>query len=152
MGAYPVDDPKNEGAVLSEWYRPGSDGKVRIIDPKTGQPPAMADSSIELKPSREEPVVGKIQRQTLRQYDFTPQQYAALARLAATLCTVFPKIKCDYPRDASGAVIPSKLPDKELAAYQGILGHYHVQTNKTDPGPAFEWEQFIRTTRELMGK
>jgi hypothetical protein len=152
MGAYPIDGPKNESAVLAEWYRPGGDGKVRIIDPKTGQPPAMADSSIELKPSRDEPVVGNVQGQSLRQYDFTPQQYAALARLAAALCTVFPRIKCDYPHDASGAVIPNKLPDKELAAYQGILGHYHVQTNKTDPGPAFQWEQLIKTTRDLMTK
>ncbi len=82
----------------------------------------------------------------------TPQQYDALARLAATLCTVFPKIKCDYPRDPGGAVITQKLPDADLAAYQGILGHYHVQTNKVDPGPAFQWEQFVDTTRNLMKK
>ncbi len=146
MGAYPL----NETATLSEWYRPGADGKVRIVDPKTGQAPAMADPSIELRPSRDEPVVGKIQGQELRQYDLTPQQYAALARLAAALCTVFPKIKCDYPHDATGAVIDHKLPDAELAAYQGILGHYHVQTNKVDPGPAFQWKRFIETARDIM--
>ncbi len=33
IGAYPL----NETATLSEWYRPGADGKVRIVDPKTGQ-------------------------------------------------------------------------------------------------------------------
>jgi N-acetyl-anhydromuramyl-L-alanine amidase AmpD len=152
MGAYPVDDPKDEAKVLSQWYRPGADGKVRLVDPATGNRPAVADSSSELVPARNEPVVGRIQGQELRQYDFTPQQYAALARLAATLCTVFPKIKCDFPHDASGAVIDHKLPDNELADYQGILGHYHVQTNKTDPGPAFQWKLVIDEARELMGK
>jgi N-acetylmuramoyl-L-alanine amidase len=148
MGAY---EP-NETATLSDWYRPGADGKVRIIDPATGRRPAVADSSIDLRPSRDEPVVGKIQGQELRQYDLTPQQYDALARLAATLCTIFPKIKCDYPHDATGALIDHKLPDADLKAYQGILGHYHVQTNKVDPGPAFQWQRFIETTRVLMAK
>ncbi len=148
MGAYPL----NETATLSDWYRPGADGKVRIIDPATKRSPAVADSSADLRPCRDEPVVGTIQGQELRQYDLTPQQYAALARLAATLCKVFPKIKCDYPHDATGAVINHKLPDAELAAYQGILGHYHVQTNKVDPGPAFQWKRFIETTRDIMAK
>ncbi len=148
MGAYPPNDTK----VLSEWYRPGADGKVRIIDPATGQSPAVADSSIELRPGRDEPVVGTIQGQELRQYDLTAQQYAALARLAATLCKVFPKIKCDYPHDATGAVINHKLPGPELAAYQGILGHYHIQTNKVDPGPAFQWQRLIEAAREVMAK
>ena len=148
MGAY----PRNETATLSDWYRPGADGKIQIIDPKTGRSPAVADSSIGLRPSRAEPVVGKIHGQELRQYDLTPQQYDALARLAATLCTIFPKIKCDYPHDASGAIIAHKLPDADLAAYEGILGHYHVQTNKVDPGPAFQWQRFIETTRDLMKK
>jgi N-acetylmuramoyl-L-alanine amidase len=152
MGAYPVNDPKNQSKVLSAWYKPGPDGKVKIVDPATGKPPAVFDTSVELFPARSEPVVGMIQGQELRQYDFTPQQYAALARLTATLCTVFPKIKCDYPHDSSGAVIDHKLPDKELAAYQGVLGHYHVQTNKTDPGPAFQWKLVIGTAQELMGK
>ncbi|HKI18642.1 MAG TPA: peptidoglycan recognition family protein [Isosphaeraceae bacterium] len=148
MGAYPL----NETATLSKWYRPGGDGKVVIIDPATGKTPAVADSAAVLIPSRAEPVVGRIQGQELRQYDLTQKQYDALARLAATLCTVFPKIKCDYPKDALGAVINHKLPDAELAAYQGILGHYHVQTNKVDPGPAFQWRHFIETTREIMAK
>jgi N-acetylmuramoyl-L-alanine amidase len=28
-----------------------------------------------------------------------------------------------------------------LAAYAGVLGHYHVQANKIDPGPAFHWRR-----------
>jgi N-acetyl-anhydromuramyl-L-alanine amidase AmpD len=86
----------------------------------------------------------------LLQYDFTPQQYKALAHLTAALCSVLPKIKCDYPRDAAGNLIPRKLPDDELEKYQGVLGHYHIQTNKTDPGPALDWDYVIGKARWLM--
>ena len=75
---------------------------------------------------------------------------SSLAKLAATLCKLFPKIRPDYPRDAAGALIPHKLPDADYARYQGILGHYHVQTNKVDPGPAFQWQKFVESTRNLM--
>ena len=42
------------------------------------------------------------------------------------------------------------LPDAQLARYQGVLGHYHVQTNKVDPGPAFQWDRLIDEARRLM--
>jgi N-acetyl-anhydromuramyl-L-alanine amidase AmpD len=63
---------------------------------------------------------------------------------------VFPKIRCDYPKDATGQLITSKLPDEQLNRYQGILGHYHIQTNKVDPGPAFQWERVIGEARKLV--
>ena len=84
------------------------------------------------------------------QYDFTPEQYRALIHLTAALCKVFPKIRCDYPRDASGHLARAKLPDDELSHYQGVLGHYHVQTNKVDPGPAFQWDHVINGAQELL--
>ena len=46
-------------------------------------------------------------------------------------------------------MLPHKLPDAELAAYQGVLGHYHIQTNKTDPGPALQWEKLMTEARAL---
>ena len=60
---------------------------------------------------------------------------------------MFPKIACDYPRDPAGNLVPKKLPDEALKAYGGVLGHYHVQTNKTDPGPAFDWDRVINGAR-----
>ena len=92
---------------------------------------------------RNDKVKGPIQGEELVQYDFTPQQYEALAKLTATLCTVFPKIRCDYPRDEKGALITHKLPSAQYDQYHGVLGHYHVQTNKVDPGPAFQWDRVI---------
>jgi N-acetylmuramoyl-L-alanine amidase len=95
-------------------------------------------------------VSGEVQGQMLYQSDFTPQQYASLIKLTAALCTVFPKIRCDYPHDAVGHVIPQKLPDEVLTNYQGVLGHYHVQANKQDPGPAFDWDRVINGARPLV--
>ncbi len=63
---------------------------------------------------------------------------------------MFPKVKCDFPRDASGNVVPGKLSDEVLSEFQGVLGHYHIQSNKVDPGPAFQWEKVINGARGLM--
>jgi N-acetyl-anhydromuramyl-L-alanine amidase AmpD len=95
-------------------------------------------------------VRGTIQNTDLVQYDLTPQQYVALTKLTAALCQVFPKIACDYPRDASGQLVPGKLPDETLKTYGGVLGHYHIQTNKTDPGPAFDWDRVINGARAQL--
>jgi N-acetyl-anhydromuramyl-L-alanine amidase AmpD len=149
IGAYPVDESRNP---LARWYRPDTTGQIRIVEPEAGAAPTSIDPARVLRPIRAEKIVGTIQGQRLEQYDFTPQQYEALARLTATLCTVFPKIRCDYPRDEKGAVLDHKLPDDQLARYQGILGHYHNQTNKVDPGPAFQWDRLIGAARRLMAR
>jgi N-acetyl-anhydromuramyl-L-alanine amidase AmpD len=47
-------------------------------------------------------------------------------------------------------LIPAKLSSEELEEYQGILGHYHVQLNKQDPGPAFQWDHVVEGARRLM--
>ena len=142
IGAYPVDgaDP------LAATYKADSAGRVFIA----GADLTRAAGARVLRPSRNELVVGTIQGKKLKQYDFTPEQYQALAKLTATLCKLFPKIRPDYPRDPSGALVPHKLADADYARYQGILGHYHVQTNKVDPGPAFQWDEFLKSTRELL--
>ncbi|HSU56090.1 MAG TPA: N-acetylmuramoyl-L-alanine amidase, partial [Candidatus Dormibacteraeota bacterium] len=97
-------------------------------------------------------VKGNIQGDDLVQYDFTPQQYQALIKLTATLCKVFPKIKCEYPHDAHGKLITQKLTDDVLDNYEGVLGHYHIQTNKNDPGPAFQWDYVIGGARRILAE
>jgi N-acetyl-anhydromuramyl-L-alanine amidase AmpD len=145
IGAYPVDS----SAPLDRWYRAGAGGAVRIVVPEPPDRSGIRDATAALQPARNEPVIGMIQGQMLRQYDFTDLQYAALIRLTATLCKLFPKIHCVYPKDSAGALVRAKLPDAELARYQGILGHYHVQTNKVDPGPAFQWDKLIKGVQDL---
>ena len=146
MGAYGT----NENDPFDDWYASDANGTTHIKIPEK-----LGDGGIRTKgfvgrPARPAPVKGVIQGRELTQYDFTPQQYAALIRLTATLCKVLPKIRCDYPHDAAGNVIPQKLPNEELRAYEGVLGHYHVQTDKVDPGPAFQWNYVISNARRLI--
>lgn len=102
------------------------------------------------RPARRAPITGSIQGRDLVQYDFTPEQYRALAQLTATLCRIFPRIRCEAPRDASGHVIPGVLSDDQGKTFTGILGHYHIQSNKVDPGPAFDWDRLLAETRGLL--
>jgi len=141
-GAEEPGDPD----FLKDWYHQDSNGTTLVI------PGTNTQYTVDFvgHPARPEIVVGNLQGKTLRQYDFTPQQYTALQKLTATLCTVFPKIKCDYPRDAAGNLVTNKLSDDVLAKYQGVLGHFHIQTNKVDPGPAFQWDTVINGARKLM--
>ena len=137
---------------LKTWYARGDDGRTVITIPGSLKDSGIRDTSAPFHPIRDEPVVGTVQDQKLLQYDLTPQQYDTLTRLTATLCTVFPKIPCDYPRDAEGRLIPRKLPPEDLERYRGILGHYHVQTNKVDPGPAFQWDRVVGGARKLLAQ
>ena len=84
------------------------------------------------------------------QYDFTPEQYQAVIKLTATLVQVLPRITCDYPKDANGRLLLEKMPEDQLKTYQGILGHFHIQKDKIDPGPAFQWEYVASRARRLL--
>jgi N-acetyl-anhydromuramyl-L-alanine amidase AmpD len=139
----------NEKEVFKDWYRKDASGTFITIPASAGTNTQRTVGFIG-RPARPDLVVGMIQGQTLRQYDLTPQQYQALIRLTAALCKTFPNLKCDYPRDASGHLITCKLPDKTLAGYHGLLGHFHIQTNKVDPGPAFQWDLVVNGARQLM--
>lgn len=146
LGAYRPDE-KNP---FAEWYTNDTHG-TRITVPARFGDGGIRTRNFIGRPARPDLVRGVVQGQELIQYDFTPQQYAALVRLTAALCQVLPKIRCDYPRDAAGRLITRKLPDDTLRRYQGVLGHFHVQTNKADPGPAFQWDDVIRRARKLLG-
>jgi N-acetyl-anhydromuramyl-L-alanine amidase AmpD len=146
VGAYELQE-KNP---FEEWYVRETNGQTRITIPERYGDGGIRSTGFVGHPALPEPVRGSVQEKELLQYDFTPEQYGALVKLTATLCKVFPKIKCDYPRDANGHLVPRKLPDDELEKYQGVLGHYHIQTNKVDPGPAFQWDSVVAQARGLL--
>lgn len=148
MGAY----GGNEKHPFDQWYARDGGGRTRITIPERFGDGGIRTPDFVGYPARNEPIIGTVQGRTLTQYDFTPEQYRALIHLTAALCKVFPKMKCDYPRDASGKLILHKLPDDELEAYGGVLGHFHIQTNKVDPGPAMQWDYVIDNARRLMGR
>lgn len=137
-------------AELEKWYKRESNGQVTITIPPEFKETGVRTPGFVGHPARPELIRGNIQGADWVQYDYTPQQYAALVKLTATLCKVFPKIQCRYPTDASGHLITHKLPDDQLKAYAGVLGHYHVQTNKEDPGPAFNWDYVIGNAQRIL--
>lgn len=104
-----------------------------------------------VRPARPEPVSAVVQGRPYTMYDYTPAQYRTLARLVAGLRRALPRIELAVPRTAEKAVITKVLPKDELAAWSGLLGHYHVSSHKQDPGPAFDWERLLRETRLLTG-
>lgn len=73
-----------------------------------------------------------------------------MIHLTAALCQVLPRIQCDFPKDKTGKVISHRLADDELKSYQGVLGHFHIQTDKVDPGPALQWDKVINNARRLL--
>jgi N-acetyl-anhydromuramyl-L-alanine amidase AmpD len=146
IGAY----PPGRDAVLREWYRTDAAGRASITIPERYDDGGLSGTNVALRPARPESVKGVVQSRELVQYDFTPQQYEALIKLTAALCRIFPRIECDYPRDARGQLANAKLPDDVLAAYRGLLGHFHVQKNKVDPGPAFQWDRVVNGARSLL--
>ena len=146
IGAYPADGHNPFG----QWYSTNAAGKTFITVPKRFGDPHFRVKDFVGHPTHNEPVRGVIQGEDLVQYDFTPEQYTALTKLTAAVCKIFPKLKCQYPVDANGKLIPNKLPDTKLKNYAGVLGHYHIQTNKTDPGPALDWERVIGGARQIL--
>ncbi len=157
IGAYSEADRD----PLSRWYEPDpppfglteNNGDPMREPParyySITLPPELGDGGVR-NPARVGPttlVYGTIQGRLLRMMDLTPQQYRSLERLTAALCRVFPNLPPDYPRDAEGRLITTRLPDAHLREFRGVLGHFHIQENKVDPGPALDWERVIDGAR-----
>jgi hypothetical protein len=145
IGAYPLDRAER----LEQWYERSSGGDTVMTIPP-GLRDGVRTPGFVGRPARDEAIVGDIQGETLVQYDFTPEQYESLIKLTTALCEIFPKIRCEAPRDNEGVVLDRALSAGDFAAFQGVLGHYHIQTNKVDPGPAFQWEYVLDEAREMM--
>lgn len=147
LGSYGSGEPP----LYKRWYEKDETGRPYIVVPESLQGYIRTPGFVG-RPARDERVVGQVQGRTQRQYDFTPQQYDSLIKLTAGLCTVLPRIECDYPRDEHGNLVSHTLTDHQWEQYHGVLGHYHVQADKSDPGVAFQWDYVIDSARKRMGK
>ncbi len=141
IGAYP------DRAELDRWYVPDEAGvRLRIPDGvRLGALPA----DLVARPATDGIAEGVVHGVRLWQYDLTPEQYEALARLLATLSVVFPQMPLDAPRDAEGHVDTAVLSDAARQGFSGVLGHWHVDVRKVDPGPAFRWDVVLARARTL---
>ena len=148
--ASPGAFPPGKEETLGAWYTKRADGKMMITPPGGIAAAGFKVPGYTPTSARSKPIEGSIQGQALKQYDFTDAQYRSLVKLSAALCSIFPRLKCDYPKDEKGKLITRKLEDSVLKNYQGLLGHYHLQTDKVDPGPAFDWDRVIKESRRQM--
>jgi len=145
-GARPLADR----ADLDEWYSESGDGPTRLTLPERFGDGGIATPGFEGVAARPEAVVGAINGTELVQYDFTPEQYESLAKLTAALHRALPRIRLDYPRASDGSPLMRTMTRAEFDAHTGLIGHYHVQSNKQDPGPAFDWERVVREARAAL--
>ena len=146
IGAYSAADRNR----LASYYRKDDKGKTHYVFPVWAKN-SQRTPNFSARPIRDEEIVGVVQGTEYHQYDLTPEQYDSLIKLTATLCTVLPRITPDYPRDEHGNLITRVLDDSAWENYHGLMGHYHVQENKQDPGPAFQWDKVINGARKRMG-
>lgn len=138
--------------VLDQWYSADETGWPFVTLPSWMIESGVRTPQFIARPARRELIKGRINGREVVQYDFTEQQYEALIRLTAALARVLPRMRVDVPRDAQGAVRPDVLSTDELKAYSGLLGHWHITTVKTDPGPAFDWERLLQGARRQLGR
>lgn len=158
IGAYPIAGSTGEpvtpemieASPLGDWY-----GHDRL-GPYLTLPAWQGDGGLpegflasRPRPVRPFPIVGEIHGTVLTQYDLTDAQYESLIRLTAALVEIFPNLQPDYPRGDDGRVLDRALSRAEFDRFRGLLGHSHVQENKIDPGPAFDWERVVEGARSL---
>ena len=139
IGAYPV----GEANPLGEWYSTDGGGVVLTL------PASLGDGGVRTpdfrgRPARPDRIRGKVHGALYEQHDFTPEQYDSLVALTVALMQAFPRMELRVPRDAAGAVRMDALSAEEFQRFHGILGHHHLSKTKRDPGPAFDWEGYLR--------
>lgn len=143
LGAY----PPGETQEIDAWYQTMPDGKIVMRPPPEAGPSGVRTPDFVARPDRPGLIRGLIHGRELDQYDFTPEQYAALAKLLAALHRVFPQLALDYPRDAEGRLLQRVMSAEEWQTFRGLIGHFHIQANKIDPGPAFQWDRLLDAAR-----
>ncbi|MEM7203590.1 MAG: peptidoglycan recognition family protein [Planctomycetota bacterium] len=142
MGVYTRDDDPWD---KQQWYQ-REGGQLRLTVPEAFGDPHFRRPG-PLYSARNEVVRGSIHGRTWEQVDFTPQQYDALVKLTAALRRIFPKIALDAPRAADGTIRAGEVSKREIDKFQGVLGHYHITSERNDPGPAFDWDRLFDGVR-----
>ncbi|MBK6938932.1 MAG: N-acetylmuramoyl-L-alanine amidase [Planctomycetes bacterium] len=140
VGAYPRPDHE----ALRQWYARDEHGPFVVFDQERDALGIRTPNFV-ARPARPALLTGAIHGTPLWQYDFTSEQYEALAKLTAALHRILPRISLNAPRDAKGAILMRSLSPDEFATYSGVLGHFHITEAKSDPGPAFDWGRVLAT-------
>jgi N-acetylmuramoyl-L-alanine amidase len=139
-------NPDDRG--LLAWYEQDADG-WRLRFPDWMEATGIRTAGFVARPARNGPVAGLVHGRTYWQFDYTEAQYRALAHLCAAVSAVFPRIRLEVPRNPDGSVRTTQLSPEELRSFDGIIGHLHIQAEKSDPGPALQWDRLLAEARKL---
>ncbi|MEC8025251.1 MAG: N-acetylmuramoyl-L-alanine amidase [Myxococcota bacterium] len=90
----------------------------------------------------EKPRSLKIQNSRIRAWGYTPIQYESLILLLKLFVREL-DMKKTYPMTPDGKVIPHLLADEDTKKLHGFIGHWHLDDQRWDPGPAFDWERVL---------
>lgn len=82
----------------------------------------------------------------VRAYGYTEAQYRTLGALVRTLATVFPVLGKLGGVDSKGAVALDAL--EAPGQVDGILAHWHTETDRWDPGPGMDWDRLRKELGE----
>jgi N-acetyl-anhydromuramyl-L-alanine amidase AmpD len=135
--------------LLEAWYGEDETGQIRNLFPEYARLGVQRRRDVVLRPARQDLVTGTIQGRKWVQYDFTNEQYEALPRLLAGLARVFPRVHLEAPRDKRGRVPLAAVTDAVSSRHEGLIGHFHLDEKKFDPGPGFDWERVITEARRI---
>ena len=128
--------------VVAEDLEEGqtTDGYLWLEVPEEYGPPPGGP----FRPARPGLMRGKIHGQELIMPDYTDAQYETLRALTKALSETFPRLRRRAPRDTDGTVRGTVLAPERLAAFGGVVGHYHLTRSKIDPGPALDWDRILK--------
>ena len=129
--------------VFEEWYTFDETGWPVLTFPETVIDPGVRLPNFIAKPARKELFEGRINGQTVMQYDFTNEQYEAMIALTKALAQLFPNLALDVPRDSRGDLRMDDMSDAAVLRHQGLIAHWHISRGKVDPGPALDWDRVL---------
>ena len=90
----------------------------------------------------QQPQSMKLRGSRLRSYGYTERQYQSLISLMRLLVREL-DIDKTYPMLEGGRVVDFTLPEDEHGKLKGMVAHWHLSTNRWDPGPGFDWEKVL---------
>lgn len=85
---------------------------------------------------------------SMRGFDYSDGQYAALVKLAKALVGIFPLIEPDFKRGSDGGIVKTELADPK--AHRGFICHFQVTRKKIDP-ISFNFDRFLKGVNGTAG-
>jgi N-acetyl-anhydromuramyl-L-alanine amidase AmpD len=88
----------------------------------------------------------KINGNTILAFEYTAAQLDAFTALGKALTRLLPNIAVEYVQSSPGQAAMETIPTSASFSFSGYIGHYHLITQKWDPGP-FDFKKFCSDLR-----